>query len=59
MSRRRFLKTGGFAAMAVPLLFILRSLSSMPNSKYVSLRPVADKRHFVSKTVEVTIVENR
>lgn len=60
MSRRRFLKTGGFAlaAMAVHPYLSFAALG-MPNSKYVSLRPVADKRHFVSKTVEVTIVENK
>lgn len=60
MSRRQFLKTGGLALAAMSL----RPSSVFPasdavNPKYVSLRPVVEKRHFVSKTVDATIETNK
>lgn len=56
ISRRRFLKTGGLAlaAMAVhpSLVWPSREKTGL---NYVSLRPVAEKRNFVSKTVDAVI----
>lgn len=56
ISRRQFLKTGGLAlaAMAVhpSLVWPSREKTGL---NYVSLRPVAEKRNFVSKTVDAVI----
>ena len=60
MSRRQFLKTGGLALAAMSLRpSSVFSASNAVNPKYVSLRPVVEKRHFVSKAVDATIEANK
>ena len=56
ISRRHFLKTGGLAlaAISIPGTMAFGS-SKAKQSKYLSLRPPLENRHFVSSAVEATI----
>ena len=58
MSRRQFLKTGGLAlaAMTFQPASVLSSSGTF-NQRYVSLRPSASKRSFISKAVDAAIEE--
>ena len=58
MSRRQFLKTGGLAlaAMTFQPASALSSSGTL-NRRYVSLRPAAGKRCFISKAVDTAIEE--
>ncbi len=60
MSRRQFLKTGGLAlaAMTVRPSLVWPSVEK-EGLNYVSLRPVAEKRKFVSKAVDETIEKTK
>lgn len=60
ISRRQFLKTGGLTLAAMGLRpSSLFSSSGMLTPNYQSLRPLAEKRKFVSKAVDVTIEANK
>ena len=56
MSRRQFLKTGGLAlaAMTFQPASVLSSSGTF-SQRYVSLRPSASKRNFISKAVDAAI----
>ena len=58
MSRRQFLKTGGLAlaAMTFQPASVLSSSGTF-SQRYVSLRPSASKRSFISKAVDAAIEE--
>ena len=58
MSRRQFLKTGGLAlaAMTFQPASVLSSSGTF-SQRYVSLRPSASKRNFISKAVDAAIEE--
>lgn len=58
MSRRQFLKTGGLAlaAMTFQPASVLSSSGTL-SQRYVSLRPSASKRNFISKAVDAAIEE--
>lgn len=60
MSRRQFLKTGGLALAAMSLHpSTVFSSPTIPNPKYVSMRPPVDKRRFISKAVDEAIEMNK
>lgn len=58
MSRRQFLKTGGLAlaAMTFQPASVLSSSGTF-SQRYVSLRPSASKRSFISKAVDAAVEE--
>lgn len=60
MSRRQFLKAGGLAlaTMAIRPSSVFASSGAL-GQEYISLRPSADKRHFVSRAVDAAIEEGQ
>lgn len=60
MSRRQFIKAGGFALAAMglsPSSIFASSVTRPP--KYIPLRPAVEKRHFISKAVDKIIEANK